>query len=134
MYFTKDLYFTLWFIDKLNRYLKMVVNTVCAEVCACDNFRDNATMSRSRKIVVVTLSLIVRKLSRCRCREEKLSLIFATLDSQMVCGGGGLWVAGGGFGWRVMGGRWREVGGGWRVVVDGGSSTPPFPCAVQYSL
>ena len=37
----------------------------------------------------------------------------------MVCGGGGLWVAGGGFGWQVMEGRWREVGGGWWVVGGG---------------
>ena len=51
-----------------------------SEVGARDNFRDNATMSRSRKIVA--LSLIIRKLSRCRCREENLSLIFTTLSHQ----------------------------------------------------
>ena len=55
----------------------------------------------------------------------------------VVCGGWGL--AGGG--WRVGGGVWWwwcEVGngwGGWRVVMDGGSSTLPLPCAAeQYSL
>ena len=66
MYFTKDLYFTLWFIDKLNRYLKMVVNTVCAEVGARDNFRDNGVakpknccchvVANCSKIVALSLS------------------------------------------------------------------------------
>ena len=46
-----------------------------------------------------------------------------------VVGGGGGGVAGGG--WRVGGGGWGVAGGGWRVVVDGGSSTLPLPCAAE---
>ena len=54
---------------------------MAAELGARDNFRDNATMSQSRQIVA--LSLIIRKLLRCCCRKENLSLIFATTDKQI---------------------------------------------------
>ena len=52
-------------VDFNHKKFKLIDSKVKqAELGARENFRDNATMSRSRKIVA--LSLIFRKLSRCR--------------------------------------------------------------------
>ena len=46
---------------------------------------------------------------------------------------GGVWCVVGGGWWVLGGGRggWWVAGRGWRVVVDGGSSTLPLPCAAE---
>ena len=92
-------------------------------------------MSRSRKIVacrvvanyskIVALSLSRRKIV---ANFRDIRLTNGVWWWRVVGGGWGVWVADDG--WQVAGGRL----GGWQVVVDGGSSTPTLPCAVQYSL
>ena len=70
------------------RYIQFINELACtnAETKKAElGARDNATTRQCReaeKLSLVALSLIIRKLSRCRYRKEKLSLIFATTDKQ----------------------------------------------------
>ena len=55
--------------------------------------RQFSRQREAEKLSLVALSLIMRKLSRCRCREEKLTAF-------MCCAVGGVW-----WWWVVCGGR-----------------------------
>ena len=76
-----------------------------------------ATMRQCReaeKIVTCPVANYSKNVSHCRWREENLSLIFPTLDSQIDSLHvlfGGWWVVGGVW-WRwVVGGVWQVMGG-----------------------
>ena len=89
------------FINTSSYFQRWALATIFATTRQC---------REAEKLSLVALSLIIRKLSRCRCREEKLSLIFATLDSQIDSHHvlyGGWCVVVVGCGWRVGG-----LGGG----------------------
>ena len=84
---------------------------------ARDNFRDNATMSRSRKIVACRVVANYSKIVALSLSRRKIVANFRDIRLTngvwwwwVVGGGWGVWVAGDG--WQVAGGRWGVAGGG----------------------